>query len=92
MGDAGGARNFSPRRADQVFTGFGGEAAMRGEHDRDGGALAGFAGDAEAAAVPVCQFETDVFDYIERFYNPRHRHSTLGYLSPMEFEKKMLLA
>ena len=24
----------------------------------------------------------DVFDYIERFYNPRRRHSTLGYLSP----------
>ena len=23
----------------------------------------------------------DVFDYIERFYNPRRRHSTLGYLS-----------
>ena len=29
----------------------------------------------------------DVFDYIERFYNPRRRHSSLGYLSPMEFEK-----
>ncbi|KAF0162922.1 MAG: putative IS3 family transposase, IS51 group, OrfB [Rhodocyclaceae bacterium] len=28
----------------------------------------------------------DVFDYIERFYNPRRRHSTLGYLSPMEYE------
>ena len=30
----------------------------------------------------------DVFDYIERFYNPKRRHSTLGYLSPMEFEMK----
>jgi putative transposase len=30
----------------------------------------------------------DVFDYIERFYNPTRRHSTLGYLSPMDFEKK----
>jgi putative transposase len=28
----------------------------------------------------------DVFDYVERFYNPRRRHSTLGYLSPAEFE------
>lgn len=28
----------------------------------------------------------DVFDYIERFYNPKRRHSTLGYLSPAEFE------
>ncbi|HVS26539.1 MAG TPA: IS3 family transposase, partial [Burkholderiales bacterium] len=34
----------------------------------------------------------DVFDYIERFYNPRRRHSTLGYVSPMEFENQMQLA
>jgi putative transposase len=29
----------------------------------------------------------DVFDYIERFYNPIRRHSTLGYVSPMQFER-----
>jgi putative transposase len=34
----------------------------------------------------------DVFDYIERFYNPKRRHSTIGYLSPLEFEKQMKLA
>ena len=34
----------------------------------------------------------EVFDYIERFYNPRRRHSTIGYLSPVEFEKQALLA
>ena len=28
-----------------------------------------------------------VFDYIETFYNPRRRHSSLGYLSPDEYEK-----
>ena len=33
------------------------------------------------------QARADVFDYIERFYNPRRRHSTNGYLSPMEFER-----
>jgi putative transposase len=38
------------------------------------------------------QAKADVFDYIERFYNPRRRHSTLGYMSPMEFERKVLLA
>ena len=38
------------------------------------------------------QAKADVFDYIERFYNPKRRHSTLGYLSPVEFEKQMLLA
>jgi putative transposase len=31
----------------------------------------------------------DIFDYIERFYNIRRRHSTIGYLSPMEFEMRM---
>jgi putative transposase len=30
----------------------------------------------------------DVFDYIEMFYNPRRRHSTLGQISPAEFEKR----
>jgi putative transposase len=34
------------------------------------------------------QARADVFDYIERFYNARRRHSTLGYLSPVEFEKR----
>jgi putative transposase len=36
--------------------------------------------------------KADVFDYVERFYNPRRRHSTLGYLSPMEFEMRAQLA
>lgn len=38
------------------------------------------------------QAKADVFDYIERFYNPRRRHSTLGYLSPIEFERQAELA
>ena len=33
------------------------------------------------------QSRADVFDYIERFYNPTRRHSTLGYVSPIEFEE-----
>lgn len=28
-----------------------------------------------------------VFEYIEGFYNPRRRHSTLGMLSPAQFEE-----
>lgn len=31
----------------------------------------------------------DVFDYIERFYNPIRRHSTLGNKSPVAFEQLM---
>jgi putative transposase len=34
----------------------------------------------------------DVFDYIERFYNATRRHSTIGYVSPVEFERKLGLA
>lgn len=30
-----------------------------------------------------------LFDYIERYYNRRRRHSTLGYLSPVEFREKI---
>ncbi len=38
------------------------------------------------------QARADVFDYIERFYNAARRHSTLGYLSPVEFERQAALA
>jgi len=33
------------------------------------------------------ELRADVFDYIEMFYNPRRRHSTLGQISPVEFER-----
>ena len=35
---------------------------------------------------------SEVFDYIERFYNTRRRHSTIGYVRPAEFEKRVGLA
>ena len=38
------------------------------------------------------QAKADVFDYIECFYNSTRRHSTLGYLSPMEIEMQAELA
>ena len=34
------------------------------------------------------QAKADVFDYVECFYNPTRRHSTLGYLSPIDFERE----
>ena len=30
----------------------------------------------------------EVFEYIEGFYNGQRRHSTLGYLSPLTFERQ----
>jgi putative transposase len=34
------------------------------------------------------QARTAVFEYLEGFYNRRRRHSTLGYLSPADFERR----
>jgi putative transposase len=36
--------------------------------------------------------KADAFDYIERFYNVKRRRSTIGYMSPMEFEMQAGLA
>jgi hypothetical protein len=37
------------------------------------------------AATP--EAKADVFDHIERLHYPKRRHSTIGYLSPIEFER-----
>ncbi|MFK7844038.1 MAG: IS3 family transposase, partial [Rhodothermales bacterium] len=31
---------------------------------------------------------SDVFDYIEMFYNPKRKHANNGMLSPINFEKQ----
>ena len=31
-----------------------------------------------------------LFDFIEGFYNPRRRHSALGYLSPLRYEEQSI--
>jgi putative transposase len=36
------------------------------------------------------ELRTEVFEYIEVFFNRRRRHSTLGHLSPVEFETSTL--
>ena len=33
------------------------------------------------------QARSAVFDYIEGFYNPRRRHSAIGYHSPLDYER-----
>jgi transposase InsO family protein len=37
------------------------------------------------------ELTSEVFEYIEAFYNPRRRHSTLGMLSPADLETSTLM-
>ncbi len=37
----------------------------------------------------VEQALSEIFSYIEGYYNRIRRHSSLGYVSPMEFEKQL---
>ena len=37
----------------------------------------------------VEQAHSETFSYIEGYYNRIRRHSSLGYLSPVEFEKQL---
>ena len=64
----------------------------RSSNVRDNAAMERFLSSLKAERAGRTTYRTrdearaDVFDYIERFYNPKRRHSTIGYLSPMEFE------
>jgi putative transposase len=48
----------------------------------------------ECELLERCRFKTQaearraVFDFIEGFYNPRRRHSSIGYLSPIDYERR----
>jgi putative transposase len=42
----------------------------------------------DIAYKTIREAKADVFDYIEGFYNRKRRHSTLGQLSPLEFETR----
>jgi hypothetical protein len=48
----------------------------------------------ECEMLAHCRFKTRaearsaVFAFIEGFYNPRRRHSSIGYLSPIDYERR----
>jgi transposase InsO family protein len=48
----------------------------------------------ECELLDRTRFETQreaklgVFEWIEAWYNPQRRHSSIGYLSPMEFKRR----
>ncbi len=37
----------------------------------------------------VNEMKLEIFDYIESWYNPQRRHTTLNYLSPVEYEQNL---
>lgn len=37
---------------------------------------------------PRLAVQTAIFEYLETYYNPKRRHSTLGFLSPVDFEER----
>src|SRR5947207_7323997 len=61
----------------------------------DNAAMESFFSSLKTERVNLRQYATrdeakaDIFDYVERFYNPKRRHSSIAYLSPMEFELRM---
>ena len=61
----------------------------------DNAAMESFFHSLKVEQVNDCRYRTreeakaDVFEYIETYYNAVRRHSTLNYLSPREFEKRM---
>lgn len=42
----------------------------------------------DAAWATRAAARTELFEYLEVFYNARRRHSALGYLSPRAFEQR----
>ena len=46
----------------------------------------------EASFESQCTARQAIFEYLEVFYNRQRRHSTLGYLTPAEFERQVTAA
>jgi transposase InsO family protein len=61
----------------------------------DNAPMESFFGTLKSERVHHCRYRTraearhDIFHYIELFYNRKRRHSTLGYMSPAQFEQSL---
>ena len=61
----------------------------------DNAAMESFFHSLKVEQVNDCRYQTrgeakaDVFEYIETYYNPVRRHSTLSYLPPRDFESRV---
>ena len=66
------------------------------QHPRDGFGIVGrigqFAGRSRLSRRWAMQLQAEariaVFEFIEGFYNPRRRHSSIGYVSPIAYERR----
>jgi len=64
----------------------------------DNAPVESFFGTLKQELINRCRFVTrqqarqQVFEYIEAWYNRQRRHSSLGYISPVEFERRALPA
>ena len=38
---------------------------------------------------PAEDSQPEIFEFIQMYYNPKRLHSSLGYLAPNEFEKRI---
>ena len=43
----------------------------------------------DAIWAPRAEAHTELFEYLELFYNEQRRHSALGYLSPRALERRL---
>jgi transposase InsO family protein len=86
---------YAARMYRQTMAAHGMHPSMSGKGNAYDNAVAeSFFGNLKNELVHHCDFRTRdeartaIFDYIEVFYNRIRKHQTLGYVSPMQFEKR----
>jgi transposase InsO family protein len=86
---------YTDERYQAVLKAHGIQVSMNGAGNwYDNAPMESFFGILKSEQVHHCIYQTrdearlDVFYYIEGFYNPRRLHSSLGYLSPEDYEKR----
>jgi hypothetical protein len=82
-----GSRGYRPKQACEI-------SADRAQNSRNANTLAPWVKDEVNALLRKvyrtrAQTRADVFDFIETFYNPKRRHSTIGYISPVKFKEAL---
>src|SRR3954466_9508750 len=83
-----------PSHTTRITSAFSGRYLDNGVHLRDNAPMESFFASLKKELVHGADFATRaearaaVVEYIEVFYNNQRRHSSLGYVSPAEYERK----